>query len=112
MTGAEFISSELPPEVAPDEEIPWKIELRTVKDGTNDNYIGGAMFKRPVERGDKPVNAATFALTDPRTGEPKKIPPGQRISGTVSINPLTSWKTTIPNRLEWVAIVGWLEKNR
>jgi len=110
MTKAIITSSTVPSKVSPDKRIPWQIGIRTAENGTNDNYIGGAMFKRPVERGDKPVNAATFALTDPQTGEPKKMPPGKNVSGTVPIRPLTEWKAAIPNRLEWVAIVGWLEK--
>jgi len=110
MTGAKIVSSKLPPKVAPNEKVPWKIELRTVEDGTNDDYIGGAMFSRPVKSGDNPVNAAVFVLADPQTGEPKKMPPGKRASGTVSIRPLTEWKTAIPDKLEWAAIVGWLER--
>jgi len=109
MTGAKFITSGLPPKVTPDEKIPWEVKLRTVKDGTNHNYIGGAIFERPVKNGDSPVNGAVFILTD-KQGNPVKIPPGKRISGMVPVDPLTSWMTTVPSKLEWTAVVGWLEK--
>lgn len=110
--GANIIHSTLPSEVAPDKGFSWDIEIETVGDG--EDYIGGAMFKRPVSPGDRNLNRMTFILVDAATGEPMKVPPGTRVGGSVSVPALEEWYTAevgepIPDTLEWQAIVGRLE---
>lgn len=109
---ARIIHSTLPSEVSPDKEFSWDIEIETVGDG--EDYIGGAMFKRPVSPGDRNLNRMTFFLVDAATGEPVKVPPGVRAGGSISVPPLEDWYTAeigepIPDTLEWQAIVGRLE---
>lgn len=107
MTKAQIVSSKLPSEVRPDEQIPWKITIETV--GSGEDYIGGAMFKRPVKNGDNPVDAAVFIIVD-KEGNPVKVPSGKKIGGTINISPLSAWMDTIPDTLEWSAVVGRLER--
>ena len=110
MTKAIITSSTVPSKVSPDKRIPWQIGIRTAENGTNDNYIGGAMFK--TARGERrQARERRYLRTHrPQTGEPRKCHRGRTSPARSPIRPLTEWKAAIPNRLEWVAIVGWLEK--
>jgi len=93
---AKITSSSLPEEVDPSKSFPWSIGIETT--GSGKNYIGGALFEKPVSNGDNPADAAHFALTD-QAGNLVPVPPGKSLSGTVPVNPVEGWKTPVPDTL-------------
>jgi len=62
-----------------------------------------------VSSGDTSLDRSAFILTD-QQGNPVKVPPNTKASGTIRVPPLDQWLDPIPETLEWSAIVGWLER--